>query len=281
MSAPTTSPSSLLTLNGGDLHTAARAYASMGWPVLPLVAKEKRPANYNGLTGASEDLEQIDEWWTKWPAANIGLRTGIAFDVLDVDGPEGVLSLGLTTVEHTGTTKYHHPGPVQSTGKGYHLLFLPTGARNFAGRYPGLDFRGQNGYIVASPSIHPNGHQYRWARDGTPPEPPNWLHSMLIPTRTTAPSSLYAPEDLAPIAEVWNATYAILGSQHELSPLGARYITSCPWHDDSTPSLVLYPENNSFYCFGCSEWGDTLDLGNIFPAHPKTPTEFRADRHTR
>lgn len=279
MSATTASRSSLLDLNQADLAHAARAYASIGWPVLPLVPREKRPANDGGLTNASTDLNQIDTWWKRWPAANIGLRTGDIFDVLDLDSREAVETLQklilIWQLEHgSENLSYKHSGPMQGTGKGFHMLFAATGARNFANRYPGIDFRGQRGYIVAAPSIHPSGHRYQWIRDGEPPEPPGWLHQMLVPARTTEPRGI-DPSDMAPILDLFTSTFR----GQPLQQTGARYLTTCifPDHDDSTPSFVLYPENNSFYCFGCTEWGDTLDLSH-FVTTGQTPSDLRASR---
>jgi hypothetical protein len=162
----------LLALNEGDLLNAALAYAERGWPVLPLTPREKRPLGRlveSGLKEATLDQTLILKWWMDTPKANIGLLTGVAHDVLDIDGPDGIASLA------AHAPNYKHPGPVAATGKGYHLLFQITGARNAAKKLPGLDFRGTNGYIVAPPSVHPNGHSYLWRRDGELPEPPDWL----------------------------------------------------------------------------------------------------------
>ena len=39
---------------------------------------------------------------------------------------------------------------------------------------------------------------------------------------------------------------------------GKNYYCSCPFHNEKTPSMVLYPETNSYYCFGCHESGNSL-----------------------
>ena len=33
----------------------------------------------------------------------------------------------------------------------------------------------------------------------------------------------------------------------------------CPLHEDSRPSFVCYPDGR-FFCFGCLQWGDAVDL---------------------
>jgi DNA primase len=39
-----------------------------------------------------------------------------------------------------------------------------------------------------------------------------------------------------------------------------RHRMKCPFHEDDTPSLVLYPHTNSFYCFGCAKTGNSITL---------------------
>ena len=39
---------------------------------------------------------------------------------------------------------------------------------------------------------------------------------------------------------------------------GRNYTARCPFHEDHTPSFVVYPQSQSFHCFGCREHGDVL-----------------------
>jgi hypothetical protein len=45
---------------------------------------------------------------------------------------------------------------------GRHLYVAPSGDGNAANFRPGLDYRGAGGYVVAPPSIGPNGKRYDW-----------------------------------------------------------------------------------------------------------------------
>lgn len=44
-----------------------------------------------------------------------------------------------------------------------------------------------------------------------------------------------------------------------LRKLGSRYTALCPFHQEKTPSFVIYPDN-SFHCFGCQAHGDAIDF---------------------
>ena len=260
---------SLLWINQAPLKDAALAYAMRGWPVLPLNEKEKRPLVdkelegpdgeplFHGLKQATTDLATIERWWDAHPNANIGLRTGIVFDVLDLDGPPATAAMVKVA------PRYRHDGPVSSTGKGYHLLFAASGSKNHAFLMDTtVDFRGDNGYIVAPPSIHPSGHRYKWARDSNNlPEPPEWLRPLIFPPkieRTTDPndpSVLEALQKSPDIVDLFNVI-----SNGEMWKIGRLWKVHCPFHQDDTASLMIYPETNSFRCFGCHAWGDPLNV---------------------
>jgi hypothetical protein len=81
-----------------DHLAAALRYASQGVPVFPLAPRSKFPlisaANGgHGLHDATTDAARIQAWWMAHPTANIGLKTGVVFDVIDLDSEAAVDAL--------------------------------------------------------------------------------------------------------------------------------------------------------------------------------------------
>jgi DNA primase len=52
---------------------------------------------------------------------------------------------------------------------------------------------------------------------------------------------------------------AVESSGVELARRGTRHVGLCPFHDEKTPSLFIFPDNH-FKCFGCGEHGDVIDF---------------------
>lgn len=155
-------------------------YARRGWHVFPLEVRGKRPLTKRGLLDATTDETQIRAWWQRWPDANIGVRTGSisGLVVLDVDPDHGGDASILRLIEEHGAI----PETVASItgGGGRHYLFAHPGGieiRNTAGKLGrGLDTRGDGGYIVAAPSVHPSGTPYAWEDfDLALADAPEWL----------------------------------------------------------------------------------------------------------
>jgi hypothetical protein len=158
-----------------DHLAAALRYASQGIPVFPLVPRSKFPLiaavdGGHGLLDATTDAAQIQAWWMAHPTANIGLRTGVVFDVIDLDSEAAVDALQLA---RNGRERIR--GPVVATAKGFHYFVQPTGLGNRAGVLPGVGFRGRDGYVVGSPSVHPSGARYRGIIHDRLNPAPSWL----------------------------------------------------------------------------------------------------------
>jgi hypothetical protein len=145
----------------------ALALARRGMAVLPCVARDKTPLTEHGCKDASKNPEVVARWWDQEPDANIGLATGAVSHcfVLDIDGEEGESALAKLEAEHGQL-----PSTVESItgGGGRHLFFETPDAliRNSAGKVgSGIDVRGEGGYVVVPPSMHPSGRAYAWSVD--------------------------------------------------------------------------------------------------------------------
>lgn len=45
-----------------------------------------------------------------------------------------------------------------------------------------------------------------------------------------------------------------------VSRMGIHHVTNCIFHNDPSPSMVLYTEQDKFHCYGCEAHGDSHDL---------------------
>ena len=50
----------------------------------------------------------------------------------------------------------------------------------------------------------------------------------------------------------------LVGGYVNLKHRGRTHTGLCPFHNEKTPSFVVYPETQSFYCFGCGVGGDAI-----------------------
>ncbi|MGI6261652.1 MAG: DNA primase [Acutalibacteraceae bacterium] len=66
------------------------------------------------------------------------------------------------------------------------------------------------------------------------------------------------PEEFLQRLKSANPIESVVSSYVKLRRTGRNLVGLCPFHGEKTPSFVLYPENDSFYCFGCGAGGDTI-----------------------
>ncbi len=178
--------------NARPLMDAALQYAAAGLAVFPCRPASKKPATAHGLLDATTNADAIRAWWRAEPRANIAVATGrisniIAIDIDPRHGGDG--SMGTLIEQH---------GPLSETvesltgGGGRHMFLVHPGGHVPCSQgklAPGVDVKGDGGYVVLPPSIHPNGRVYAWGANGTvgdaPLAPcPDWLVSLLHATST-------------------------------------------------------------------------------------------------
>jgi putative DNA primase/helicase len=147
------------------LLSAALEYAARRLPIFPCVPNGKLPAVARGFYAATTNPETIKRHWRVCDR-NIGIPTGSVsgFWVLDIDGDEGESSIRALEAEHGALPPTRE---VLTGGGGRHLWFKYTGPiQSTTGRIaPGIDTRGDGGYVIVPPSIHENGRIYTWSVD--------------------------------------------------------------------------------------------------------------------
>lgn len=156
-----------------------------------------------GHLDATDDEATIERWWSLRPDCNVGLACGHTFFVVDCDRTEKV----------DGTQTFADVCPPASGvpdaaiaitgGGGQHLFFAVddaarVGCRN--GWRPGVDVKGEGGYVVAPPSRHASGRDYAWETSilESLPAPPPWLLALLsreVPPRDVADRPPAGPSD--------------------------------------------------------------------------------------
>lgn len=163
---------------GKNLEAAIKYATKYKWAVFPVDSKTKKPITPHGCKDAKTIVGAIKAWWSRYPDASIGIATGSASNLIvidkDVDYDKGLD--GKQSVYEW--EKLHSPLPetvVAVTGRGgEHWYYHYTGSDigNRAGILEGVDVRGEGGYVIAPPSIHPNGTEYYWEASGDPDEVP-------------------------------------------------------------------------------------------------------------
>jgi hypothetical protein len=153
--------------SSGLLTKAALDYRRLGWSVIPIAPRGKQPlVRWEIYQHRHPHATEVSDWFRQWPDANLAIITGVVSGlvVLDVDPRHGG-DAGLHELEQ-------RHGPIAETvevrtgGGGRHLYFHHPGEilHNRVGLAPGVDLRGDGGYVVAPPSIHASGEPYRWER---------------------------------------------------------------------------------------------------------------------
>ena len=173
-----------------NLHIAARQWVEAGYWVFPCAPGRKEPATANGVNDASNDLAQIDAWWTENPLYNIGVSPGrCGSTVVDTDPPLGAASLdAILAVE----------GPLPRTltiktpRGGLHYWFNGDARTSTGALGPNIDTRGVGGYTLVPPSVigpgeykkNPEGGTYDYLCTDELADLPAWVTVRLVAKTT-------------------------------------------------------------------------------------------------
>lgn len=172
----------------------ARAYAARGWSVVPVRPGEKIPAvPWAQFQHRRASDQELCDWFGDG-RMGIGIVTGVisGLFVADFDGEDGHQTLDKLAGHITGPTSL-------TGGGGAHVLLRHPGVRipTRKGLAPGMDIRGDGGFIVAPPSVHPSGTSYQWDVDNHPDDvaildAPKWFIERI--TADAPPGPAHAAE---------------------------------------------------------------------------------------
>jgi hypothetical protein len=210
----------------------ALAFARAGIPVFPCDT-HKRPLTLRGHHDATTDLLIILRWWTRWPAALVGIPTGPSSGVwvLDVDGEVGRRSLNELMADVGVETIADLTKCISRTPSGgLHLIFplqageLPRNRARDIG--PGLDTRGVKadgasaGYFIGPGSALPDGRRYELV-DASTLKP---IEAQAHPFKTAMP----APRKMLGLATFNAGQRAVIAASPELRQ-AIRDATPAEW----------------------------------------------------
>lgn len=162
-------------------------YAELGWSIIPIRENTKKPTvAWQKYQHERPTADQIREWPRVWPNAGLAVVTGAISGVFVVDvdqipetAPTAKEQAKITKARETVQALASISTAVARTSKGKHYYFrhpgkpVPTKVKFL----PGLDVRGDGGYAILPPTMHPDGALYVWdaiPEDGIA-EAPQWL----------------------------------------------------------------------------------------------------------
>lgn len=227
----------------------ALGYLQLGYPIFPVCSPlmgmhqhrgkpcqnvGKRPLiAWEAFQTRMPTIEEVRTWWDRWPLANIGMPTGrlSGIVVLDADSSDAKkVAMDQGGVDRTPAVWTGKPGGIH-----YWLAHPGEEVSNFVAgkkRYPGLDFRGDGGYVLVPPSRHVSGAEYRWvdATVGMTPAPvPPWLMDLLHGTTADTPAG-DRQDDHAPLD-----LNDIIGGVPEGGRDDAMWRLACKLRNDNLP----------------------------------------------
>jgi|GEM_PF-5210948 len=247
-------------------------YQSNGWRAIPLDPPVRGsngktpPRGFPLATYLHDDNPPpIPDQWLE--TSNVGIVTGrvSSIAVLDLDNADAIDQAKRFGLPET---------PMAASGRGMHVYFQYDPAlRTGVGLLPGLDLKSDGGYVVAPPSVHASGKQYRWI---VPPETPlapapSWLFALVAFAQThKSPSSQSQPTQTRSSSNSSSgmATDGSLSAQiaaalgvERYNAAGWSNAVHCPFHDDQRASATWHRDGQLKCHAGCTPGPNHVSAG--------------------
>jgi hypothetical protein len=251
-----------MTLN--QMQRAALESRELGWSVIPIAPKSKnRPlVKWTQYQRELPSQRELMKWFSD-PRRNMAVISGqVSNDLVIVDCDDAAPNSDWTetVVSKSG----------REEGLGYHL-FYRSPKKTATRRFGWGEIRGEGGYTVMPPSIHPSGNPYSWyispseteiarlprdllveatshsftrrpggrTRNTNTNTSSNSLDTVALPPEGSWSSYYCDPKAVLRVAEVMGVT----------APLKTNFHCVLPGHDECNPSAVLYPNQKGFFVY--------------------------------
>jgi hypothetical protein len=260
-------------------------YIKSGFSLIPIRYKDKRPSGkllsqvsgfktWKTYTERQPNEAELNHWFNN-RKSNLGIVTGFNdLAVLDFD----TMSQYCKWLKWMFRNKREDLAEIfvrslfVSTSRGRHVYIRLK--ENAPRKFGDLDLKGQWGYVLAPPSIHPSGSDYRFFQY-RPDEidlpvfdkvedilPPEWVEAEferpeIIKTNNSGMSLWDRANTIR--KSVGDIDYedlkmaipieSLMPNGNTFSQSGKFILTLCPFHDDQTPSFWINTESNTCGCY--------------------------------
>src|SRR6266704_5105864 len=167
---------------------------ALGIPVIPIQEGQKKPPLVcNGTKDTTTNPEIVEQWWSQWPQANVGVVASPE-GILIVDDDEDVIAKAPLEINLEINTRVVESSP----GHKQYYFKQTDGTRKIGNlvQRGGFSLRSARYYGLAAGSLHPDGHRYKLAVDQPIQERPVMLLSYLKDRHDEAQRRLYGTDDI-------------------------------------------------------------------------------------
>jgi len=271
------------------LYDRALAFTDLGYSVIPLRWRDKRPDGQALMWAGAVDADGYPTWnpykerqatdqelrlWFQLSGRrNLGIVTGFNnLTVIDFDSWDAYAAW-MTIVDFYGRdSSWRRDAAYRvATSRGMHV-YLRTVEPVTSFSIGLVDVKARWGYVLGEDSVHPNGWHYVGSGGKIPtidqlsdvfPFAPRSDVATDAPARSEyndpwqSADAATGPIGAGSVAEIKEriSVADVLG----IAQPRARVMIRCPLHQDATPSFVIYPDGH-WHCYGCDRGGDVIDL---------------------
>lgn len=163
-------------------------YVSLGWKVFPChgvvdgtctcgnrdcESPGKHPRTHNGVKAATDNIEQLRSWYKQFAHCNWGIACGQASGIIVIDldpRKDGYDSFDEYEQNRHGKKNFSATLIANTGGGGRHIFLKAPDqpVKNRVNWMPGVDIRGDGGYVILPPGTHISGATYEWENWGHP-----------------------------------------------------------------------------------------------------------------